>query len=186
MSMLTGPPAQIHFTYLRVSASASRASLSALFIPQMVAWTRPAIRRFRSSSTTWARQCLLDTKAPRAWLWMKAMAGFSLGRAIHYSDILGASIVCIRRLVCSLTADKPPRDRSSELRGTGFPTRRVDSASQKSSWMTKGAFLLLLVSPLPFHRNGLRCTHASTVVIYVLTWIRLANDRVQPQELRVQ
>ncbi|KAJ7201125.1 SAM-dependent RNA methyltransferase [Mycena pura] len=118
MRMLAGASAQIHFTHL---SSASRTSLSALFIPadgvadaschqaSVLDLVRERLGDAGAGAGAGALEkvCLLDPKAERA---LAPEDGDGRFAWFLFGGILG---------------DDPPRDRTSELRAMGFPTRHL-------------------------------------------------------------
>ncbi|KAJ7454030.1 SAM-dependent RNA methyltransferase [Mycena galericulata] len=112
MRMLAGPSARIHFTHL---SKASSASLSSVFTPQSALSAADChqtgvldlLEQQLGGPGSLQKVCLLD---PKAELPLSPEDGG--GRFEWF-------------LFGSLSGDDPPRDRTSELRVMGFPTRHL-------------------------------------------------------------
>ncbi|KAF7343322.1 hypothetical protein MVEN_01764500 [Mycena venus] len=113
MRMLAGPSAKIHFTHL---SKASRDSLSSVFIPkpelaEAKCHQNGVLELIREqlgeAPASLEKVCLLDPKAPLA---LSPEDGDGRFEWFLFGGILG---------------DDPPRDRTSELRVLGFPTRHL-------------------------------------------------------------
>ncbi|KAJ7068762.1 SAM-dependent RNA methyltransferase [Mycena amicta] len=111
MRTLAGPSAQIHFTHL---SSASRSSLSSVFgSSEGLADARChqagvlELMKERVVGAALQKVCLLDPKGEKA---LAPEDGDGLFEWFLFGGILG---------------DDPPRDRTSELRVLGFPTRHL-------------------------------------------------------------
>ncbi|KAJ7507083.1 hypothetical protein B0H11DRAFT_2318430 [Mycena galericulata] len=112
MRMLAGPSARIHFTHL---SKASSASLSSVFTPQPPfaeanchqTGVLHLIEQQLGGAGSLQKVCLLD---PKAELPLSPEDGDGRFAWFLFGGILG---------------DDPPRDRTSELRAMGFPTRHL-------------------------------------------------------------
>ncbi|KAJ7068741.1 SAM-dependent RNA methyltransferase [Mycena amicta] len=111
MRTLAGPSAQIHFTHL---SSASRSSLSSVFgsaeglaDPSCHQAGVLELMKEQVSGAALQKVCLLDPKAEKA---LAPEDGDGRFEWFLFGGILG---------------DDPPRDRTSELRVLGFPTRHL-------------------------------------------------------------
>ncbi|KAJ7734778.1 SAM-dependent RNA methyltransferase [Mycena maculata] len=113
MRTLAGPGAQVHFTHL---SKASSASLSSVFTPQaplaearchQAGVLQLILEQLGADGTALERVCLLD---PKAELPLAPEDGDGRFAWFLFGGILG---------------DDPPRDRTSELRVMGFPTRHL-------------------------------------------------------------
>ncbi|KAJ7720915.1 SAM-dependent RNA methyltransferase [Mycena metata] len=113
MRMLAGSDAKIHFTHL---SKASRDSLSAVFVPKeglaeanchQVGVLDLIRQQLGGDADALQKVCLLD---PKAELPLSPEDGDGRFEWFLFGGILG---------------DDPPRDRTSELRVLGFPTRHL-------------------------------------------------------------
>ncbi|KAF7302102.1 hypothetical protein MIND_00777000 [Mycena indigotica] len=109
MRSLAGPAAQIHFTSL---SSASRSSLSTVSIPaeglaDASCHQAGIMQLMEERGVELSKVCLLDPKAEKA---LAPEDGDGEFEWFLFGGILG---------------DDPPRDRTSELRVRGFPTRHL-------------------------------------------------------------
>ncbi|KAJ7337531.1 SAM-dependent RNA methyltransferase [Mycena albidolilacea] len=108
MRMLAGPAAKIHFTSL---SKASRDSLSMVFGSEAgladASCHQEGVLELLKAQTSLEKVCLLD---PKAELALSPEDGDGRFEWFLFGGILG---------------DDPPRDRTSELRVLGFPTRHL-------------------------------------------------------------
>ncbi|KAJ7825853.1 SAM-dependent RNA methyltransferase [Mycena olivaceomarginata] len=108
MRMLAGPAAKIHFTSL---SKASRDSLSTVFGSEAglanASCHQEGVLELLKAQTSLEKVCLLD---PKAELALSPEDGDGRFEWFLFGGILG---------------DDPPRDRTSELRVLGFPTRHL-------------------------------------------------------------
>jgi len=114
MCMLGGPEAQIHFTHLSKSSSTSLArsfddSTGSKSIAQAFVHNISVLDLMKESSIPSDKVCLLDPKAEEE---LSVDDGDGRFEWFLFGGILG---------------DDPPRDRTSELRVLGFPTRHLGS-----------------------------------------------------------
>ncbi|KAJ7700358.1 SAM-dependent RNA methyltransferase [Mycena rosella] len=108
MRTLAGPTAQVHFTHL---SAASRDSLSSVFgseagLADATCHQTGVLELLTQRGTPLAKVCLLDPKAP-----------------LPLAPDDGDRFECF--LFGGILGDDPPRDRTSELRVLGFPTRHL-------------------------------------------------------------
>ncbi|EPT01990.1 hypothetical protein FOMPIDRAFT_1023025 [Fomitopsis schrenkii] len=112
MRSLAGPSAQVHFTHLSKSSCQTLTALSSEGPKDgksaaPTAHMEPVLRLMQDLSIPLEKVCLLDPKADKE---IAPEDGDGRFECFLYGGILG---------------DDPPRDRTSELRVLGFPTRHL-------------------------------------------------------------
>ncbi|KAF8208071.1 SAM-dependent RNA methyltransferase [Mycena galopus ATCC 62051] len=132
MRMLAGPQATIHFTHL---SKASRDSLAEVFVPKAgladaSCHQEGVLELMKEQGTALGKVCLLDPKAEAA---LSPEDGDGRFEWFLFGGILG---------------DDPPRDRTSELRVLGFPTRHLGSV-QMTTDTALGVTKLVVQDQIP-------------------------------------
>ncbi|KAH8102078.1 SAM-dependent RNA methyltransferase [Cristinia sonorae] len=141
MQTLAGPSSKVYFTHV---SSTSKSSLDALFSPSpspsssttpratVSAFTQDVLSVLKTEGVPHEKVCLLDPKAPQE---LAPEDGDGRFEFFLFGGILG---------------DDPPRDRTSELRALGFPSRHLGSV-QMTTDTALGVTKLVVEDKIPLN-----------------------------------